>query len=192
MSRKNIYVIAGPNGSGKTTFAREFLPDYAQCPQFINSDLIAQGLSPFQPERAAIKAGKLVLEEIKDLAHKGVDFGFETTLSGRTYERHFRVFKKKGCRLHLFFLWVPHESLAIERIKNRVAEGGHDVPEMDVRRRFQRSIVNFFQIYSLLADRWVFFNNSGIRPAPIAKKADKGLEIFNKELWRAIKKQLGE
>jgi predicted ABC-type ATPase len=185
--KKNIYIIAGPNGSGKTTFAREFLPDYAQCPHFINSDLIAQGLSPFYPQRAAIKAGKLVLREIKEMAHKGADFGFETTLSGRTYEKYFQSFKEKGYRLHIFFLWIPGDQLAIARIKNRVAEGGHDVPEEDIRRRFQRSMANFFHIYSKLANCWMLLDNSGVKPLLIARKNDQEMDIVDEDLFRKIK-----
>jgi len=106
-NHKNVYIIAGPNGSGKTTFAKEFLPNYAKCPNFVNADLIAQGLSPFSPRQAAIKAGKLVLQQIKEFADRNIDFGFETTLAGKTYLRHFQELKEKGYRLHLFFLWIP-------------------------------------------------------------------------------------
>ncbi|MEA3489243.1 MAG: hypothetical protein U9R44_02735 [Candidatus Omnitrophota bacterium] len=107
MSKKNVYIIAGPNGSGKTTFAREFLPEYAKCPHFVNADLIAQGLSPFSPQQVAIKAGKLAIEQIKELVFKNVDFGFETTLSGKTYLKHFESLKQKDYRLHSFFSMDP-------------------------------------------------------------------------------------
>jgi predicted ABC-type ATPase len=117
MKVKNAYIISGSNGSGKTTFARKFLPNYAKCPNFVNADLIAQGLSPFSPRRSAMKAGRLVLEQIKQLAEKNVDFGFETTLSGKAYLKTFRWLKEKGYKLHLFFLWIPGSQLAIERIK---------------------------------------------------------------------------
>lgn len=107
MKNKNAYIIAGPNGSGKTTFATKFLPEYVKCPHFVNADLIARGLSPFSPEHVAIKAGKLVLEQIRELVKKNMDFGFETTLSGKTYLKHFQSLKDNGYRLHLFFLWIP-------------------------------------------------------------------------------------
>ena len=159
-NHKNVYIIAGPNGSGKTTFAKEFLPNYAKCPNFVNADLIAQGLSPFSPQQVAIKAGKLVLQQIKEYTERNVDFGFETTLAGRTYLRHFLGLKEKGYKLHLFFLWIPSSQLAIARIKDRVAQGGHHIPSKDVKRRFERSLVNFFNMYRPSIDTWLLFDNS--------------------------------
>ena len=146
MKNKAVYIIAGPNGSGKTTFAQLFLPDYVQCPNFVNADLIAKGLAPFGPPAAAIKAGKLVLQQIHDYARRGADFAFETTLSGKSYASLLTELKSKGYALHLFFLWIPSPELAIARIKDRVAEGGHNVPVEDVRRRFIRGIHNFFSL----------------------------------------------
>jgi len=185
---KNIYIIAGPNGSGKTTFAKKFLPKYAECPNFVNADLIAQGLSPFSPRTVAIKAGRLVLAQIREFVEKGVDFGFETTLSGKSYASLFKKLKEEGYKLHLFFLWIPDSQLAIERIKERVSEGGHDVPVQDVRRRFGRSIVNFFKLYQPLLDSWMIFNNAGIIPALIAKSKDGKLAIFDEQLFNRINK----
>ncbi len=141
---KNIYIIAGPNGSGKTTFAKKFLPKYAKCYNFINADLIAQGLSPFSPQVAAMKAGRLVREQIRDLANKNVDFSFETTLAGKSHISLFKRLKKKKYNLYLFYLWIPTPELAIARIRDRVVEGGHDVSEEDVKRRFYRGTYNFF------------------------------------------------
>jgi len=188
---KNVYIIAGPNGSGKTTFAKTFLPEYAKCPNFINGDLIAQGLSPFSPQQVVIKAGKLVLQQIEELSAKGVDFGFETTLSGKTYLKHFQNFKKKGYNLHLFFLWIPSSQLAIVRIKDRVAEGGHHVPKEDVKRRFERSIVNFFTVYRPLLNTWLLFNNSEKQPKLIAKKNNSHIDIRNDVLFRKILNKAG-
>ena len=113
MKNRNVYVIAGPNGSGKTTFAREFLPDFANCPNFVNADLIAQGLAPFEPRSAAIKAGRLVLQQIDDYANRGTDFAFETTLSGKSYAKLLHVLRAKGYAIHLFSLWIPSPELAI-------------------------------------------------------------------------------
>ncbi len=155
MKANNVYIIAGPNGSGKTTFAKEFLPKYAECTNFINADLIAQGVSPFSPERAALRAGKIVLQQIKEYAGNSADFGFETTLSGKTYLNVIKELKSKGYKVHLFFLWIPDYSLAIERIKGRVAEGGHFVPDEDVIRRFSRSNLNFINSYRTMADTWL-------------------------------------
>src|SRR3989338_2584168 len=116
---KHAYVIAGPNGSGKTTFARQFLPDFAHCPNFVNADLIAQGLAPFNPRVAAMKSGKLVLQQIADFARRGEEFAFETTLAGKSYATLFRALRAKAYVMHLFFLWIPTPELSISRIKDR-------------------------------------------------------------------------
>ncbi len=188
MSKKNVYVIAGPNGSGKTTFARLFLPDYVKCPNFVNADLIAQGLAPFQPRAAALKAGKLVLQQIREYAERGVDFAFETTLSGKSYANLSKELKTKGYALHLFFLWIPSPELAIGRIKDRLTEGGHHVPAEDVRRRFLRGVRNFFEIYESLLDRWVLFDNSKTKPILIAKRRNGHLEVFDQKLFDMIQR----
>jgi len=191
MEYKNIYIIAGPNGSGKTTFAKTFLPEYAKCERFINADLIAAGLSPFSPQQAAIKSGKLVLEQIKEYSKNGVDFGFETTMSGVTYLKYFKMFKEKGYEINIFFLWIPDPKLAIARIKDRVAQGGHNVPVKDIKRRFNRSIENFFTHYHLLADKWILFNNAELKPKIIAKKQNTQIDIIDNDLFEDIIKKLG-
>lgn len=183
---KNIYIIAGPNGSGKTTFATMFLPDYVKCPNFVNADLIAQGLAPFEPRSAAIKAGKLVLQQIHEFAERGVDFAFETTLSGKSYVNLLSSLKAKGYALHLFFLWIPSPELAIERIKDRVREGGHNVPAEDVRRRFVRGVNNFFKLYESLFNSWMLFDNSRAKPVLIAKRKNGHREFSNEELFKTI------
>lgn len=188
MKNNNVYIIAGPNGSGKTTFARLFLPDYVKCPNFVNADLIAQGLSPFEPYREAIKAGKLVLHQISEFTAHRVDFAFETTLSGKSYINIIRDLKAKNYAVHLFFLWIPSAELAIARIKDRVAEGGHNVPPEDVKRRFIRGIYNFFKLYRPLLNSWMFFNNSGTKPVLIAKGKNGHLETIDKNLFEAIQK----
>ncbi|NQT75139.1 MAG: zeta toxin family protein [Candidatus Omnitrophica bacterium] len=186
MKSKSVYIIAGPNGSGKTTFAKKFLPQYAKCLHFVNADLIAQGLSPFSPRIAAMKAGRLVLEQIRDMAGKDVDFAFETTLSGKAYIDFLKALKRKGYRLHLFFLWIPSPELALARIKGRVAEGGHDVPAEDVRRRFDRGIQNFFRFYRQLLDTWMFFDNAGDVPQLIAEEKDGEILIIDKNLYNTV------
>lgn len=182
----NVYVVAGPNGSGKTTFAREFLPNYAKCPHFVNADLIANGLSPFNPRIVALRAGKLVLTRIREFTKSAEDFGFETTLSGRSHFNMFRRLKAAGYKVHLFFLWVPGVDLSLLRVKNRVAEGGHDVLANDVRRRFPRSIANFFKAYCQLADTWMLFDNSGEKPVLAAKGAGGGLTVENRQVYSII------
>lgn len=186
MEKKKVYIIAGPNGAGKTTFAKKFLPDYAKCPNFVNADLIASGLSPFSPKSAAIKAGKLLLEAIHDLEAKGVDFAFETTLAGKSHIRFLKHLKENGYAINIFFLWIPNTGLALSRIKDRVAEGGHDIAAVDVKRRFGRSIHNFFTYYKPLADAWHMFDNSGIKPRLIARGEDDTAEVIEKELFEKV------
>lgn len=186
---KNVYIIAGPNGSGKTTFAKTFLPEHAKCDRFINADLIAAGLSPFSPRQVAIKSGKLVLEQIKEYSASGVDFGFETTLSGVTYLKYFKMLKEKGYKISIFFLWIPSSQLAIARVKDRVAQGGHDVPIEDIKRRFERSVDRFFKEYRLLADKWILFNNAETIPKIVAKKQNVHIDVIDQDLFAEIIKE---
>ncbi len=186
MMSPSVYVIAGPNGAGKTTFAREFLPNYVDCRNFINADLIAQGVSPFSPEAAAFRAGRLMLDEIELYARRSESFGFETTLSGRSYVGLIRHLKKRGYEVHFFYLWVPTVELALTRVRARVLEGGHDVPEVVVRRRFERSIRNFLLRYRLLGDSWTLFDNAGATPAVIAFEKRGSLRIMNRELYDTL------
>jgi predicted ABC-type ATPase len=186
------YIIAGPNGVGKTTFAREFLPNYADCRNFVNADLMAQGISPFSPETAAFRAGRLVLKEIALLERRRADFGFETTLSGRGYVNLIRRLKEAGYQVHFFFLWVPSVDLALLRVKERVLRGGHDVPEGDVRRRFERSIKNFLIQYRSLADSWILFDNSAALPSIIALEEQGKLRIIDSLAYTALVTRYGK
>lgn len=186
MRNKNVYIIAGPNGSGKTTFANKFLPDYAKCPHFVNADLIAQGLSPFSPRSVAIKAGRLVLEQVHHLADRGLDFAFETTLSGESYIPFLKELRRKGYSINIFFLWIPNAELALMRIKDRVDAGGHDVAAIDVKRRFTRGLYNFFTYYRPLADTWLLFNNADLAPRLIARERDRKTEVIDKGLFQKI------
>ena len=186
MKTKNIYIIAGSNGSGKTTFARLFLPDYVHCPHFVNADLIAQGLSPFEPRSAALKAGKLVLGQIRDYSSRGLDFAFESTLAGKSYASLLRRLKTSGYAIHVFFLWIPSPALAVDRIKDRVAEGGHFVPTEDVHRRFFRGLRNFFKLYRPLTSSWMLFDNSGMKPTLIAKGRNGNEDVLIKDLYEKI------
>lgn len=167
-AKKKIVIIAGPNGAGKTTFAQEFLPREADCPDFINVDLIAAGLSPFDPDRAALRAGRLVLEEIKRRVRAGESFAFETTLSGRNYVRLIPRWREAGYHVKLVFLALPTADIAVARVKARVAQGGHDVPEEVIRRRFDAGRRNFENLYRKLADTWALYDNSGSMPIPVA------------------------
>jgi len=162
-SAPRCIVIAGPNGSGKTTFAREYLAD-AGVVHFVNADLIAAGLSPLKPELAAISAGRLFLVELDRLAAAGTDFAFESTLSGRTYLVRLQQWKADGYRVEMIYLRLASPRLALRRIAARVKQGGHNVPRKDVLRRFARSWNNFATLYRPLADAWAVFDNSGAQP----------------------------
>ena len=161
---KKVIIIAGPNGAGKTTFAQEFLPKEAECPTFVNADLIAAGLAPFDPERAAFRAGRLMLEEIHNHARRGASFAFETTLSGRGYTRLIPDWQADGYIVKLFFLRLISPELAIARVRQRVREGGHDVPEAVIRRRFTAGLRNFEELYRPMVDEWALYDSSGSEP----------------------------
>ncbi|MCF8198999.1 MAG: zeta toxin family protein [Sulfuritalea sp.] len=161
MADKRIIIIAGPNGAGKSTFAREFLPNEAGCPVFVNADLIAAGLSPFAPEKVALRAGRLMLEEIHRHVTAAESFAFETTLSGRGYAQLIPAWRAAGYAVHLVFLRLPTVELAIDRVAERVAQGGHDIPPDIIRRRFAKGWQYFESIYRPLVDSWQVFDNSG-------------------------------
>ena len=161
---KKIIILAGPNGAGKTTFARTFLPQEAHCPRFINADLIAAGLSPFAPEAAAIRAARLMLEEMADCAKRGQNFAFETTLAGLSYLRHIRRWQAEGYHVSLLFLRLPDAETAIARVVERVRQGGHNVPEVVIRRRFAAGLRNLENVYKPQVDAWAVYDNVGEEP----------------------------
>jgi predicted ABC-type ATPase len=168
-SQPIIYLIAGCNGSGKTTFAKSFLPNEAKCLNFLNADLIAQGLSPLNARAAAIKAGRLLMEEFRSFVAKRETFAFESTLSGKTHIGLLQKAKQRGFRIYLHYLWLPTPAIAIARVHERVKKGGHDVPEPDIRRRFDRSLNHFIHDYIQLGDRWAVWDNQTSPPRLIAE-----------------------
>ena len=167
-SRK-ILVIAGPNGAGKTTFATEFLPNEAKCPVFVNADLIAAGLSPFRPHLAAVRAGRLMLQQIDEHVGRGDSFAFETTLSGLGHARRIPRWQTMGYRVKLLFLRLPTPEMAIARVAQRVSCGGHDVPDSVIIRRFSRGWRNFENVYRDLVDDWKLYDNAGNTPVLLAE-----------------------
>ena len=172
MTPPKIIIIAGPNGAGKTTFAREFLPQEAGCPVFVNADLIAAGLSPFAPERAAIQAGRLTLEAIAQHVARRESFAFETTLSGKAYARQIPQWRQLGYRVELFFLSLPSAETAVQRVAERVRQGGHDIPETTIRRRFVSGRRMFADVYQPMVDKWVLYDNAGDEPV-MMDRSDK-------------------
>ena len=163
-TEKRIFIIAGPNDAGKTTFATEFLPNEADCPLFINADVIAAGLNPSHPHRVGVQAGRRMLEQIREHVDRGESFAFETTLSGRVYARRIPLWREQSYRVKLFFLRLPTAEMSIGRVAQRVLEGGHDVPEAVIRRRFEAGWRNFEQIYRGLVDGWALYDHSGDEP----------------------------
>jgi predicted ABC-type ATPase len=166
--KQRIIIIAGPNGAGKTTFALEYLLKEAHCPDFINVDLIAAGLSPFDPDRAAIQAGRLMLTEIQRRVRKRESFAFETTLSGHVYARMIPEWRILDYQVRLIVLGLPNPDVAISRVAMRVAQGGHNVSRTVIRRRFEAGLGNFQNVYMHLVDKWEWYDNSGNMPRLIS------------------------
>ena len=161
---KRILIVAGPNGAGKTTFATQYLSREAGFPAFVNADLIATGLNPVEaPFRGEI-AGRLMLERIHDLAERGLSFAFETTLAGRAALRWIPRWREGGYQVNMLYLWLSSVELAVARVRTRVEQGGHDVPEPIIRRRFSRGWTNFRELYRPIVDRWAVYDNSGKYP----------------------------
>lgn len=160
MPQPRAIIIAGPNGAGKTTFAKQFLPAEGACRTFINADLIAAGLSPFRPEDAAIQAMRLMAETMHAKAQKREDFAIETTLAGRSYLGLIREWQQRGYETCIIFLSLPSVEIAIERVRLRVLQGGHDIPQEIIRRRFTQGLYHFHQDYKNLVDQWFFYDAS--------------------------------
>jgi predicted ABC-type ATPase len=160
LKRPHLIVIAGPNGAGKSTTASSLLKGTLGVDEFVNADLIAQGLSGFQPEGAAFHAGRVMLERIHYLADKRINFAFETTLASRTFASWIAALRQTGYDFHLVFLYLPNEEFAVARVAERVSVGGHNVPEETIRRRYRAGLKNFFHLYKPLSDFWRFYDNS--------------------------------
>jgi len=187
-----VYVIAGPNGAGKTTFANEFLPDFVHCRQFLNADLIAAGLSPFAPETQNMRAGRLLLTRIKELSEARESFGFESTLSGRGYVRHFEKLRMNGYQIVLFFLWLPSPDMAVARVKARVRQGGHNVPAPVVRRRYENGLNNLFQLYWESAHEVWLLDGSEFPPKKVVHESEGNLQVFHMPLFEKIERSSKE
>ena len=176
MATPEIFVLSGPNGAGKSTTARVLLPETLSIEQFVNADLIAQGLSPFAPQSSALEAGRLMLSRIHDFRSRGQSFAFETTLASRSYVTFLKEAQQGGYLVHIAYIRLSSVELAHSRVANRVQEGGHDVPRATVERRFWRGLQNFFTLYQPLADTWTLCDNSSVEPLVVAQGL-KGAEV---------------
>jgi len=191
MSEKNphVIVIAGPNGAGKSTTAPMLLKGTLGVTEFVNADVIAQGLSAFQPESAAFHAGRVMLERLHFLAKERVDFAFETTLASRSFAPWIAKLKQSGYTFHLVFLWLPSADFAVARVAERVRMGGHDVPEETIRRRYNKGVENFFRLYRPMAGTWRMYDNSEPSwPRIIADgRKDTSETIYDPKTWSLVK-----
>ena len=184
---KKLYVIAGCNGAGKTTASYTILPEILDCNEFVNADEIARGLSPFRPENAGIQAGRLMLQRIKSLINKGQDFAFETTLSTKSYKNLVEDAKTKGYSVTLIFFYLSSQDLAVKRVETRVKEGGHNIPEKIIRRRYENGLKNFFNIFRPIVDEWLFIENSGEPYKLIAQKKQSDEKVYIDKIWNELK-----
>ncbi len=186
MKEKNIYIIAGCNGAGKTTASYTILPEILNCKEFVNADEIAKGLSPFQPEKVAFESGRIMLERIDVLMNSNESFAFETTLSTKTYKQRLLQAKELGFNIKLLFFWLPSIEMAINRVKIRVSEGGHNIPKDVIARRYKRGIENLFKIYLPLCDSFLILDNEE-EPIVVAKGIiNQEIEIIDSIKWNLI------
>lgn len=186
-----IVILAGPNGAGKTTASLKFLRGALAVEEYVNADIIAQGISGFNPDRVAFEAGEIMLRRLKALAEKQVSFGFETTLSSRSFAPWITKLLEVGYVFHLLYLWLPSADTAVSRVAERVKRGGHQVPEETIRRRYERGLDNFFDLYQPIASTWRIYDNSHVRrPVLIARGSGRTVKkIANDALWARISKR---
>jgi predicted ABC-type ATPase len=176
MATPTIYLIAGCNGAGKTTFAKEFLPKEVKCLRFLNADEIARGLSPLKPSAGAIRAARLLLTQVDDYLRRRETFALESTLSGKTYIRLFQRARKLGYEIELHYLWLSSPTQAIARVRLRVQQGGHHIPAGDIRRRFKRSLAHLVDDYLPLATRWAVWDNRSLPAKRLAISGANAIE----------------
>jgi len=183
----SLYIIAGCNGAGKTTASFSVLPEALECRTFVNTDEIAKGLSPFQPETVAIQAGRIMLQRIDDLIARDQDFAFETTLSTKSYIQTIQKAKAHNYYVTLVYFWLDTPQLAIKRIEKRVAAGGHHVPDDIVIRRYERGLYNFLNLYRPICDYWLMVDNTFKPSETIVEGKQRNLNVKNVILWEQIR-----
>lgn len=188
MTEMNLYIIAGCNGAGKTTASFTILPEIIDCREFVNADEIAKGLSPFQPDKVAFESGRIMLNRIAELLNNSQSFAFETTLSTKSYKQKLEEAKQKGYTTTLLFFWLQNVELAKERVRTRVSEGGHNIEDDVIERRYLRGIKNLFDIYLPIVDGALIFDNSFGKHLLIAKKTvTRELEIIDTIKFNLLK-----
>ena len=188
MQHPNLYIIAGPNGAGKTTASYHLLPEVLHCPNFVNADEIARGLSPFAPETVAVQAGRIMLKRIEELLPQRVDFAIETTLSTRSYVQLVHRAQALGYKVHLIFFFLENEEQAIQRVAQRVSNGGHNIPEDDIRRRFKRGIYNLIHLYMPICDSVLVYNNAHGDAILVSEQEIPTSEVlvYEPEMWNQL------
>jgi predicted ABC-type ATPase len=186
MSKPRIVILAGPNGAGKTTSAKFLLRDALRIGEFVNADIVAAGLSGFAPESVAFEAGRIVLKRINTLIDQHVSFAFETTLSSKSLAAILKRAAKNGFDIELIYLALPSATIAMERVAARVQQGGHNIPEPTILRRFHRSLYNLFNRYISIVDRWKVFDNFATPPKLLARGTRKRKTIFMEQKWQTL------
>lgn len=182
-----LYIISGCNGSGKTTTAKQILPYFLDIYEYVNADEIASGLSPFRPENVAIQAGKLMIKRLKHLRDNQINFAFETTLSGLNYIRFLQQCQEQNYHINLIYFWLKTPQLAIARVKQRVASGGHNIPEDVIIRRYYRGQKNLIESYLPLCHTWIMYDNSNFPTQLIATYTpEQKMIIYQPETFNKI------
>jgi predicted ABC-type ATPase len=191
--RPVVIVLGGVNGAGKSTAARALLAEQLGVTTFVNADEIARGLNAFAPETVAFEAGRVMLRRLHELATALVDFGFETTLAGRTYLPFLRDLRQHGYVVEVYYFWLRSPDLAINRVRTRVRRGGHDIPEVTIRQRYDRSLVNFWSGYRHEADSWFVYDNSGDVPVLITAGHRTDPPVVGElAAWESFRKAVGD
>jgi predicted ABC-type ATPase len=188
--RPSVVILAGPNGAGKSTAAPELLQGALAVNEFVNADVIARGLSAFDPDRAAFAAGRVMLARLDELAGLYETFAFETTLASRSFAPRLRDLRTSGYSIHLLFLWLSSADLAVQRVAHRVRAGGHDVPAGTIRRRYRAGLRNLFNLYQPIVSSWTVYNCSGPSSQLVAEGLESGsIKVYDRNVWTAVQRQ---
>lgn len=189
---RKLYIIAGPNGAGKTTASYTILPEIFKCKEFINADEIARGISPFNPDRVAIQAGKIMLRRMNELLDGNITFAIETTLAAKNLIKYIHKAKEEEYEVILLFLNLDSEELAIKRVETRVKEGGHNIPKETIIRRYKNGLKNFFQMYVQVVDKWIMVDNSEKEFYFIAEGYKKEVYVTDEKKWKNLIREYDE